>query len=250
MHYQTTACKICGYDSHFIAAADANINCLRMPLPASGELVPYYHCNDCGFIFTPAFDAWTPEQFQRRIYNDDYVRIDPEFASVRPLRQADVLAKILAPLKGRMRILDYGGGNGVFAAKMNALGFDTVSYDPVYQDETAPISEERFQLIHCREVIEHAPDPRAFARDILRYLADDGAVYLSTALQPEDVHRQVLNWWYLAPRNGHISLFSKRSLARLWIDLGMEFGCFNDYVHLASRGKPPCLALLMEHGGS
>ncbi|HEX4330246.1 MAG TPA: class I SAM-dependent methyltransferase [Burkholderiales bacterium] len=245
----TVACKICGHDADFLDAADSSVNCDRIPLPETGQLIRYHLCTACGFIFTPAFDQWTAEDFQQRIYNADYVRVDPEFASVRPLRQADDLVRILAPLKGKVRILDYGGGTGVFAARMNAAGFETVSYDPVYQGGAPPLGQ-RFELIHCREVIEHAPDPRAFAADLVRYLAEDGAVYLSTAVQPDGMAEHLLQWWYMAPRNGHISLFSRRSLAMLWLDQGMQFHHFNLFVHLAWRGNPPCWPLLMQGGGN
>jgi len=249
MHPQTIECKICGHGAEFLVAADFSLNCARMPLPKTGEMVPYHQCAECGFLFTAAFDDWTPEEFRRRIYNDEYARIDYEFESVRPLRQAADLARILEPLKGNIRILDYGGGAGVLARHMTALGFDTVSYDPFFHGG-AMLAGERFELIHCREVIEHTTDPRAFVADLLSHLADDGAVYLSTAVQPEGVSERPLDWWYLGPRNGHISLFSKRSLARLWMDQGVDFGHFSEFVHLASRGKPRCLPLLMERGGA
>ena len=247
MHPQTLKCKICGHDATFSAAADFSLNCARMPLPLTGELIPYHHCAECGFLFTAAFDGWTSEQLRERIYNEDYARIDYEFSSTRPLRQAEDLARILEPLRGKIRILDYGGGNGVFARRMGELGFDTVSYDPFFG---AALAGERFELIHCREVIEHTTDPRGFVADLLGHLADDGAVYLSTAVQPEGVAERPLDWWYLGPRNGHISLFSKRSLARLWMDQGVDFGHFSEFVHMASRGQPPCLPLLMERGGA
>lgn len=243
------ACKICGHAAGFAVAADLSVNCERAALPATGELIPYYHCAECGFTFTPAFDRWTPEQFRRRIYNEGYATVDHEFASVRPLRQAEDMARMIEPLKGKIRILDYGGGEGVFARRMTELGFPTVSYDPLFQPQAA-LAGERFELIHCREVIEHAPDPRAFVADLLRHLADEGAVYLSTALQPEGIETHLLDWWYLAPRNGHISLFSKFSLARLWMEAGLEFGHFSEFVHMASRGQPACLPLLMERGGA
>jgi len=249
MHPSPIPCKVCGHQAPFLVAADLSLNCARAPLPASGELIPYHQCADCGFLFTAAFDRWTPEQFRQRIYNEDYARVDYEFASVRPLRQAADLAGMLAPLQGKIRILDYGGGAGVFARRMSELGFDTVSYDPFYPGGALPAGE-RFELIHCREVIEHTTDPQAFVADLLRYLADDGAVYLSTAVQPEGVSERPLDWWYLGPRNGHISLFSKRSLARLWMDQGVDFGHFSEFVHMASRGSPPCLPLLMERGGA
>ena len=41
-----------------------------------------------------------------------------------------------------------------------------------------------------------------------------------------------LSWWYAAPRNGHISLYSRESLSRLGQQHGFGFGSFDDNWHL------------------
>jgi len=46
-------------------------------LPVSEKLIPYWSCIECGFIFTNYMDAWLPEDFQREIYNDEYINVDP-----------------------------------------------------------------------------------------------------------------------------------------------------------------------------
>ena len=47
-----------------------------------------------------------------------------------------------------------------------------------------------------------------------------------------------MGWWYIGPRNGHISIFSKRSLALVWSKLGYRLGSFNDDLHVAFRRVP------------
>jgi hypothetical protein len=47
-----------------------------------------------------------------------------------------------------------------------------------------------------------------------------------------------LIWWYAAPRNGHISLFSRESLARLGAKQGLNFGSLIPDPHVFWRGAP------------
>lgn len=242
-------CKVCGYAAEIFGAADSSKSTHPgQPVPPTGKRVLYYRCTNCRFLFTRDFDSWEQADFLREIYNDDYVKVDPDFVSVRPLEYAQSMADRLALRKGSIRLLDYGGGRAVFARRMHELGFDTASYDPFFRSGLEPGLGEKFELIHCREVIEHSPDPRSFALDLLRFLHEDGAVYLSTALQPPDILELGLAWWYAAPRNGHISLFSRDSLELIWHELGLKFGSFSDFEHIAWRGNPPCLSCLIGGG--
>lgn len=236
-------CKICGHAAHAFGAADfSKCTTAGQPIPPAGKAILYYRCESCEFLFTPDFDAWSEDDFAREIYNADYVKVDPDFVSVRPLEYAASMAARLAPRKGKIRLLDYGGGQAVFTRRMRELGFDAASHDPYFRSEFEPKLGEKFELIHCREVIEHSPDPRSFALDVLRFLQPEGVIYLSTVLQPPDILAQGVGWWYAGPRNGHISLFSRQSLGALWQDLGLQFGCYDDLHHVAWRGNPPCLS--------
>ncbi|HEX4329715.1 MAG TPA: class I SAM-dependent methyltransferase [Burkholderiales bacterium] len=245
MFAQTIQCKICGFDAEMFGAVDFSQNCPRVPLPATGVQVPYYRCANCKFLFTNLCDNWTQDEFGEKIYNDDYAIVDPDFSSKRPLELAEHFARLMQARKGALRLLDYGGGTGVFAQDMCARGFEAVSYDPFHDSDLAPSGEERFELLHCSEVIEHSPDPRAFVADMVRRMAEESAVYLSTALQPPDIEQIRLGWWYVGPRNGHISLFSQESLSMLWTEHGFNFGCYDLFTHVAWRGQPPCLPALV-----
>jgi methyltransferase family protein len=55
-----------------------------------------------------------------------------------------------------------------------------------------------------------------------------------------------MSWWYVAPRNGHISLYSRRSLALMWNALGFTFVSFNDDMHAAWRTVPHFAAHLVK----
>ena len=247
-------CKVCGFDARFFGAVDAAKSCMDLGvaagqpllLPLTGVQIPYHRCTNCAFLFSSAFDHWSAEDFSREIYNADYIKVDPEFASIRPHSRAELLAYLLAPRRGAMRLLDYGGGAGVFARRMIELGFDAASYDPHFKGDLEPRLGEKFEMIHCSEVIEHTPDPRDFARDLVRFLAADGAIYMSTATQPAEIASVGLSWWYAAPRNGHISLFTREALGLVWQEQGLQFGSFDENHQIAWRGAPACYSCLVK----
>ncbi len=47
-----------------------------------------------------------------------------------------------------------------------------------------------------------------------------------------------LGWWYVGPRDGHISIFSRKSLIAAWRRFGFTLGSFNDNFHVAFRKLP------------
>ena len=240
------ACKVCGKDAPFFGDVDFAKIDEAVPLRESGVPIAYSRCGNCEFLFTNAFDAWSTEDYAREIYNEKYAEMDADFSSARPLETAQILSGMLASRKGSIRMLDYGGGSGAFARRMNALGFEAYSHDPFFQNELAPREGERFEFINCREVIEHTGDPHAFARDLLRFLADDGAIFLSTTTQPANILQVGLEWGYVAPRGGHISLFSQKSLTMLWATYGLSIGFYSENAHLVWRGNPACFSCMTQ----
>jgi len=69
-------------------------------------------------------------------------------------------------------------------------------------------------------------------------LMDAGLILFSTLLQPADIDRQGLNWWYAGPRNGHVSLYSRASLAKVVRPFGLKFRSFNENMHVLYREIP------------
>jgi hypothetical protein len=49
-------------------------------------------------------------------------------------------------------------------------------------------------------------------REIKTFLTPQGVAHVQTALQPSDIETIRANWWYVAPRNGHVSIFSLQAL--------------------------------------
>jgi 2-polyprenyl-6-hydroxyphenyl methylase/3-demethylubiquinone-9 3-methyltransferase len=219
---------------------DFNKNCeiyRRKVLDVSGVPVYYYRCPACQFIFTTAMDGFTREDFLRDVYNEEYLVVDPDYADLRPRANAAMLSQMFAAQRPG-RLLDYGAGKGVLAGLLRSAGFPLVEeYDP-FVPEFARRPEGRFDCLVSFEVVEHATDPLGVFGEISGLLADPGLVVFSTLVQPADIDRQGLNWWYAGPRNGHVSLFSRPSLQKVADRLGLRFGSFNDNLHVLARGVP------------
>jgi 2-polyprenyl-6-hydroxyphenyl methylase/3-demethylubiquinone-9 3-methyltransferase len=66
-----------------------------------------------------------------------------------------------------------------------------------------------------------------------KFLKQGGAILFSTLVQPAEFEKVGLNWWYAAPRNGHLSLHSAESLKRVFEPFGLAVDSFNEGFHLA-----------------
>ena len=230
-------CKVCGGRSGLFGVVDFHKSCEEARgkrLDLSGWPVYYRRCERCGFAFSTAFDGWDLDEFRKYIYNADYGLVDPDYAEARPAANARLVAESFAGSRETMRILDYGGGAGLLAERLRGDGFRAETYDPF--SEWSGLPEGRFDLVTAFEVMEHVPWPRETAAAMVRLLEDSptgGAILFSTLLQPESFALEGLGWWYAAPRNGHISLYTASSLAWLFKPLGMKVVSFNSVLHMA-----------------
>jgi SAM-dependent methyltransferase len=242
-------CKICGSAAALYGVVDFHKTCHEEQgsrLPLSGVPIYFRRCATCGFLFTDAFDDWTDEQFKRHIYDDGYLAVDPGYQDSRPRSNADMVIRLWGQHKANLRVLDYGGGNDVLCTALRAHGFPVaVTHDPMVPEHAhRPVGT--FDLVTCFETLEHMPDPAAGIGRILEHLAEPGLVLFSTLVQPADFDNYGVKWWYIAPRNGHISIFSRKALAMAWGRRGYKTASFNDGLHLAYRTLPPFAAHLVK----
>lgn len=235
-----TPCKCCGGPAPLFGVVDFHKSCDalgRNHLGVSGIPIYYHRCRRCQFLFTTAFDRYSKEDWRRLIYNEEYRLIDPEYECVRPSLNAGFLARLF-PGPRPPRLLDYGGGNGLLAELLLRAGFPHVdTYDP-FAPEHATRPSGRYDCVVCFEVVEHTTDPRGTFAEMNEMLTEDGLLLFSTLLQPEDLDRQGLSWWYVGPRNGHVSLFTAKSLVAAVRPLGLTFGSFGQNTHVLFRRLP------------
>jgi SAM-dependent methyltransferase len=240
-------CKICGDAAALYGVVDFHKSCEELRgfrLPLSGVPIYYRRCTGCGFLFTDAFDDWSIDQFKAHIYNSDYLAVDPEYNETRPRRVAEIVIGLWAEHMAQTRLLDFGGGNDMFCSVLRDRGFPVAeTYDPMVP-QYAQRPQGKFDLVTCFETFEHLPDPNAGISQILECVTETGLVFYSTRVQPADFDNHGVAWFYVGPRNGHVSIFSRESLSIAWGRHGYKHISFNDDFHLAFSKLPTFLAHL------
>ncbi len=236
-------CSVCNGASALLDVVDFNKSCEEARgnfLALSGIPVYYARCSNCGFCFAPELATWTLEQFEERIYNNEYVSVDPDYVQARPRANAANLVSMFGDQAHAIRHLDYGGGEGLLSRILKKSDWQSLSYDP-FVDRNIGIGRlGKFDLITAYEVFEHVPDVQRLMSSLLSMLAPNGIVLFSTLLSDGNIHAaQRLTWWYASPRNGHISLFSRKSLVILAQNGGVNFGSFSEGFHAFFTKVPP-----------
>ena len=209
-------CKVCGSSAPWLGAVDFSKWCSRdwRITPASGIGVDYYRCNSCGLLFSPSFDGFTPAQWKSHVYNDEYLKIDPDYSGDRGQGYAGMFARAF-PEAAPLHTIDYGGGRGSLAAALRALNWVNVStYDP-FVPEFSQRPAAKADLVIALEVLEHAPNPVATFEEMASLRTDHGLIVATTLFLPPVQNRSLLEWWYVAPRNGHVTLHTEKSLRLL-----------------------------------
>jgi hypothetical protein len=242
-------CPICAGPTSLLDVVDLNKSCEEARgsfLPLAGVPIYYSLCDRCGFCFAPELYQWSLQDFSTRIYNDDYKLVDPDYVEVRPRANAKMLERMFANYALDIRHLDYGGGNGILSSELFAAGWSSMSYDPFVDD---PMSNDqgRFNLVTSFEVFEHVPDVNHLITTLSSLVEKDGLILFSTVLSDGNLARnQRLQWWYASPRNGHISLFSSRSLALLGEKEDFELVSLSANLHAYRRTTPPWAAKIFK----
>jgi SAM-dependent methyltransferase len=249
-------CPVCQSPSHLHDVLDFNhIHASGPPgspvLPLLGRPVYYALCPSCGFCFAPEFKQWTHADFAQHIYNEHYTLLDPGHVSSRPTENAATMQRTFANIGKQgsavIRHLDYGGGSGLMSKLLGRAGWDSTSFEPFLQQDQSVAALGQFDLITVFEVFEHVPDVQQLMQNIKNLLAPHGMVLLTTLLSDGQIAPQErLNWWYATPVNGHISLFSKRSLERLAGRFGFQLKSFTPVYHALYTDVPAWATHLLD----
>ncbi|MGA2886636.1 MAG: class I SAM-dependent methyltransferase [Terracidiphilus sp.] len=233
-------CKVCGGEAHPFDILDFNksCDCTLYPNGMSATPVIYRLCSECQFIFTDFYDTFTDEQWRSCVYNEEYLRIDPDYAEVRPRAHAREIIALLVGRKNNIIGLDYGGGNGMTTALLREQGWSFDSYDPFGHSDMSPDRIGRYNFCSAMQVFEHTPDPVGTLRAIIEKSSPGRLMILiGTGTHDGIVSKKTrLSWWYAAPRNGHISLYSRKSLQILCASFGLNCSSMSSGTFLLTRG--------------
>jgi 2-polyprenyl-3-methyl-5-hydroxy-6-metoxy-1,4-benzoquinol methylase len=234
-------CKVCQGPAQLYGVTDFHKSCEEQNgryLPLSGVPIYYHRCDRCGLVFTHAFDRWEKRDYLRHIYNDDYVVIDPDYIEVRPSANANLVLDFIKK-KPSLRCLDYGGGNGILAAHLRERGIDGHSWDPM-GEEGAVLPTGLFDFVTAFEVMEHTPAPLRTIRQALGLISPNGVLLFSTLII-DQVRPRTMDFWYIAPRNGHITIHTSASLQTMFGMFGYRVHHYNANLHLAMKDIPDWL---------
>jgi Methyltransferase domain len=236
-------CPICNNFCKPLDVVDFNKSCEEQRgiyLPLSGVPIYYYFCDICEFCFAPEFRKWSLTDFEEKIYNDNYAIVDPDYLSLRPTNNAEVLVEIFGNRKDQIVHLDYGGGNGLLSKLLCGQGWNSASYDPFVDHGISTSKLEKYNLITAFEVFEHVPDVKLLMVNLSSLIDENGIILFSTLLSNNKIiQRKRITWWYASPRNGHISIFAQASLRYLAKQAGLNFHSFSDGFHAFWRTVPP-----------
>lgn len=232
-------CKICKCVAEPFDMVDFNkIGDYNLyPMGLSGIPVIYHRCNVCGFVFTKFFDEFPSDWWSKYIYNEEYyLKIDPEYKSARPIVNAKEISAVLTGKHGVLG-LDYGGGSGMTAQLLREQGFSFDCYDPYGMQDTISERLQQYNFCTAIEVFEHLPDPVETLKSIL-IMCHDGPLTILIGTSTSDAKinlRERLKWWYVAPRNGHISIFSRKSLLVLASQFNLRYVGYVGSTHVLCR---------------
>jgi 2-polyprenyl-6-hydroxyphenyl methylase/3-demethylubiquinone-9 3-methyltransferase len=237
---EDSACKICASPTSLFDVVDFAKTCDYGIYPSRLLAVPVYYrkCASCGFVFTDFFDDFSTTQWGAHVYNDEYKRIDPDYLENRPRANSKLIDGLLGARKDRVIGLDFGGGSGRTCELLRAMGYAYDTYDPFGASSLTSDFAGRYNFCSAFEVAEHSPDPVGFISAIVQ-MADRGklAILVGTQVHDREVSAEKrLAWWYAAPRNGHISLYSQRSLEALASKVQLTLTSFSGHTHLMTRG--------------
>lgn len=239
MDKENLICPVCQGRCALLDVVDLNKSCEEpggVHLPLSGIPVYYAICENCGFCFAPEMYTWPLEMFEERIYNEQYELVDPGYLVSRPKMVSDLLLSLFGKLSPAVRHLDYGGGNGLLANELRKSGWNSVSYDPFVDKNIQPQELGKFELITAIEVFEHVPDVQKLMSELNSLVSEEGFVLFSTQFSDGKIKAgERINWWYASPRNGHISLFSRKSLILLGEKHGFRFASADDALVFFKR---------------
>jgi len=200
------------------------------PFRLRKENVDYHQCCSCHTLFSGPLENSNMiggEHEEGRNTQQNHLRI------------GRIDEMILGAKKEGIHILDFGCGHGMLIADLKKSGYPNVTGYDAYSDEYNKLPKrERYHIITAIELIEHTSHPYVEIDVMHRALVPGGVVMFETSFI--DVAGQenipLEDFFYIAPKNGHSTIFSHHGLDLLMCLKGfIPRRHFNRHVRLYQK---------------
>jgi 2-polyprenyl-3-methyl-5-hydroxy-6-metoxy-1,4-benzoquinol methylase len=191
----------------------------------------YAQCIDCAlaFVLNPPEEETTLEQYNQGVSSKlAYYRL----AARADARSFDALLRIVERDRRPGRILDVGCNIGTFVRVAQSRGWDATGVDLNREavefgrsryrlrllnlDEFQANPDEKFDVIHSSDTVEHFTDPAGVLRYYASRLKADGLLAVSTP----NYDSRLCKFFQLKPTE-HLFLFNPHSLRFLMTQIGL-----------------------------
>jgi hypothetical protein len=218
------ACKICHSNT-------ASILGLQILKQYEGMI---RSCSNCGFQFVEN-PTWLAESFKSSLNQFDVGSAD------RSLIVSGFVRSVFSRRKASaVKVLDFGGGDGLATRTLRDAGLDCRWEDPYCQPVFAVGPDHsqinRFDLVFMSEVALHLTDP---LETIKTLMSRSDRLLMTAVVPPESI---TTDWWYLMPQTGqHVAFYPVKTLKWIASELSVHLVTDGKFFHLFSSVPPSLL---------
>lgn len=224
-------CSICSGVLESIGTIPFDRNNSNVPI-VNNTPTEYFRCKECAFICCPEMLQWSSEKLGQEVYNEDYIKYDPEYLDIRPKNSANFLMQTVNRFYyKKLHHLDYGSGMGVMSKELRKHGWNSTAYDP-YSNPIRP--DRKFDFITAVEVFEHSSNIDKTIKDIKSLLSRNGVILFTTLFGNS---KTTIDWWYIGARNGHIGILSEKSMKILAKNNNLFFSSIGENTHILQDAR-------------
>ena len=216
----------------------------KLPEELQGNpLITYWRCEFCGVVFHRAFKDFSPRDFERQIYNAQFLRTFPQRKTELP----DLLARVIHTLFQKniknLNILSCENDMLSVSNSLTKIGFNAEAYK-LLSARVKSTKLARYDLVCSYALLERSLNP---VDDIARLFAlcgQDGIIFLSHYnFDLRDPKQQAL----LSPRSGLMQVHSQKSFDLALKTMNIKSHRVAPTVTLLYRKKLPYYAEHLQH---